>query len=376
MLDARPRGRPIPRAIPPVLAGRGVAAAVREAVGAHPHVVEMAVVALGGHPIYVRGEEVGLGVRETVDDVARTFAVLLRGDRGAGVRPRHARTDGRGRRRARSSTCCPTARTRPRRWPTCSRLREHFGRLDGRRARVRRRRQQRRRVARVRAPRCRASSSSSRRRPATSSPDTVVDRARNLGGVVEQVTDPYDAVRGADAVYTDVWTSMGQEDEREARRAAFAGYTVDDALMRGAPTRRACFLHCLPAHRGEEVAAEVIDGPRVARVAAGREPHARGARRCSLDLARGASVTRWPRSESPNASTASARLLEEQPVSSQAQLVQLLEADGVVATQATVSRDLEELGAVKVRIPGGAMAYAIPETRKERTRRPTTICAG
>ena len=60
------------------------------------------------------------------------------------------------------------------------------------------------------------------------------------------------------------------------------------------------------------------------------------------------------------------RILEAQPVSSQAQLLQLLEADGVVATQATVSRDLEELGAVKVRIPGGAMAYAIPEYAKER----------
>lgn len=56
-----------------------------------------------------------------------------------------------------------------------------------------------------------------------------------------------------------------------------------------------------------------------------------------------------------------ARLLEEQPVSSQAQLVELLAGDGVVATQATVSRDLEELGAVKVRIPGGAMVYALPE---------------
>jgi transcriptional regulator of arginine metabolism len=60
------------------------------------------------------------------------------------------------------------------------------------------------------------------------------------------------------------------------------------------------------------------------------------------------------------------RVLEEQPVSSQTQLVQLLEAEGVVATQATVSRDLEELGAVKVRIPGGAMAYAIPEHSNER----------
>ena len=65
------------------------------------------------------------------------------------------------------------------------------------------------------------------------------------------------------------------------------------------------------------------------------------------------------------------RMLEDQPISSQAQLVQMLEADGIVATQATVSRDLEDLGAVKVRIPGGAMAYAIPSTRAS-ARRPTT----
>jgi transcriptional regulator of arginine metabolism len=60
------------------------------------------------------------------------------------------------------------------------------------------------------------------------------------------------------------------------------------------------------------------------------------------------------------------RMLEEQPISSQTQLVQMLEGEGIVATQATVSRDLEELGAVKVRIPGGAMAYAIPEFTRER----------
>jgi transcriptional regulator of arginine metabolism len=60
-----------------------------------------------------------------------------------------------------------------------------------------------------------------------------------------------------------------------------------------------------------------------------------------------------------------ARLLEEQPISSQAQIVELLAADGIVATQATVSRDLEELGAVKVRIPGGTMAYALPEHARE-----------
>jgi ornithine carbamoyltransferase len=62
-------------------------------------------------------------------------------------------------------------------------------------------------------------------------------------------------------VYTDVWTSMGQEAEIAARRAAFSGYTVDTALL-DAALPDAVFLHCLPAHRGEEVSAEVIDGPR------------------------------------------------------------------------------------------------------------------
>ena len=72
--------------------------------------------------------------------------------------------------------------------------------------------------------------------------------------------DPREAVEGAAAVYTDVWASMGQEEEAEKRRAAFAGWTVDGALMARA-RQDAVFLHCLPAHRGEEVAAEVIDGP-------------------------------------------------------------------------------------------------------------------
>jgi len=72
--------------------------------------------------------------------------------------------------------------------------------------------------------------------------------------------DPHEAVAGASAVYTDVWASMGQEAEAEARRQAFAGWTIDNALMANARPE-AVFLHCLPAHRGEEVAAEVIDGP-------------------------------------------------------------------------------------------------------------------
>ena len=77
---------------------------------------------------------------------------------------------------------------------------------------------------------------------------------------VRLVRDPREAVEGAHVVNTDVWASMGQEEEQAARAKAFNGFVVDGPLMRRA-SREAIFLHCLPAHRGEEVAAEVIDGP-------------------------------------------------------------------------------------------------------------------
>ena len=79
-------------------------------------------------------------------------------------------------------------------------------------------------------------------------------------GSVKRVRDPYEAVRGADMIYTDTWTSMGQEKESEWRRIAFSGYTVDERMMAAADPN-AVFMHCLPAHRGEEVTNEVIDGP-------------------------------------------------------------------------------------------------------------------
>lgn len=75
------------------------------------------------------------------------------------------------------------------------------------------------------------------------------------------VDDPYEAVAQADAIYTDVWVSMGQEKERDERIAVFSPYQVNGRLMAAAPNH-AVFMHCLPAHRGEEVADEVIDGPR------------------------------------------------------------------------------------------------------------------
>ncbi len=94
---------------------------------------------------------------------------------------------------------------------------------------------------------------------------SVVARARELGaasgGRLEFTQDPREAVRGAAVVYTDAWTSMGQEAETEERRDAFAGYQVNSGLVDAAGPD-AMVMHCLPAHRGEEITSDVMDGPR------------------------------------------------------------------------------------------------------------------
>jgi ornithine carbamoyltransferase len=90
--------------------------------------------------------------------------------------------------------------------------------------------------------------------------DDDLDRLRALGGEPVVAHRPEEAVAGAHAVHTDVWASMGQEAEAEARLRAFEGFQVDDRVM-SAAAPGAVFMHCLPAHRGEEVAASVVDGP-------------------------------------------------------------------------------------------------------------------
>ncbi len=92
-------------------------------------------------------------------------------------------------------------------------------------------------------------------------PDEAILEAARRAARVSLVRDPAEAAEGATVVTTDVWASMGQEEEAEARRAAFAGFSVTPELMKRA-SPGAIFLHCLPAHRGEEVDAAVIDGPR------------------------------------------------------------------------------------------------------------------
>ncbi len=94
-------------------------------------------------------------------------------------------------------------------------------------------------------------------------PASVVDegaRAARDGASIRAFADPREAVNGADAVYTDVWTSMGREDEAASRRRTFQPYQVNGALMAAAKPR-ALFMHCLPAHRGEEVTVDVLESP-------------------------------------------------------------------------------------------------------------------
>ena len=97
--------------------------------------------------------------------------------------------------------------------------------------------------------------------PAGYDPDaTILARAQKDNPKIRVVRDPREAADGAHVVNTDVWASMGQEEEQKVREKAFAGYQVDAKLM-GAAKKDAIFLHCLPAHRGEEVSEEVLEGP-------------------------------------------------------------------------------------------------------------------
>lgn len=90
--------------------------------------------------------------------------------------------------------------------------------------------------------------------------EALIDQARAAGGRVRIVTDPEEAVRDADVLYTDIWVSMGDEEERAERLKALRRYTIDAHLLAQAPPD-ALVMHCLPAHRGEEIADDVIEGP-------------------------------------------------------------------------------------------------------------------
>ena len=238
---------------PPVLAGKGVALLFEKPSNRTRVSMEMAVVQLGGHPITIRPDEVGIDTREPAEDIARIFSSYCAAI-GARVYDHGVL------RRLAAAADVPVVNLLSDDAHPCQALadlltlRQRFGSADGRT------------LAYVGDGNnvCRSLLAVAARTGLTvrvATPPGYEPPLAGTGGANVVLThDPAEAVAGADAVYTDVWASMGQEEEAAQRKRDFAGFTVDDALMaKAAP--HAVFLHCLPAHRGEEVAASVVDGP-------------------------------------------------------------------------------------------------------------------
>lgn len=241
------------------LAGQGAALVFEKPSNRTRHSMEMAVFQLGGHPVYTRGDEVGLDVREPVEDVAR----IMSGYHGllAARVFTHSTVE-----RFAAAASVPVInmlsdRSHPlQALADVATMTEVLGGLDGVTVAYV---GDHNNVSRSLAEACVMLGADVR----LGCPDGYdaspgeLERIGALGpGTITQVTDPTEAVRGAHVVHTDTWTSMGQEAEKSERQAIFSGYRVDSALMSHAAPH-AWFMHCLPAYRGVEVTADVIDGP-------------------------------------------------------------------------------------------------------------------
>ncbi len=238
--------------------------------------MEMAVVQLGGHPIFTRGEEVGFDVRESVEDITRILAGYH-----AMIAARvfdHTVLE-----RMASLNDVPIINMlSDKSHPLQSvadvlTMREEFGSLKGKTVAWI---GDYNNVARSLAEACALEGAHIRFGcpKGYGASDIELKRIEALGAAsVVQVASATDAADGANAVHTDVFVSMGQEAETERRLRDFAAFQVDENVM-AATDRDAIFMHCLPAHRGVEVAADVIDGPasRVVRQAHNRMHAARG----------------------------------------------------------------------------------------------------
>jgi len=250
------------------LAGRGVALMFAKPSARTRNSMELAVHQLGGHSVYIQAEEVGLGARETAEDIARTLACYH-----SVIAARVA--DHRDLERMAAATDVPVLNLLSdsdhplQGLADLLTIKQLVGRLQG--ARVAFVGDGNNNVARSLAEGCALAGAE----PVIASPEEFQLADPPEG--VRQVVNPAEAVAGAQIVYTDVWVSMGQAEETARRKAALAPYQVDEALM--ALAGDAWFMHCLPARRGEEVEAAVIDGPRSAvwRQAENRMHTARGA---------------------------------------------------------------------------------------------------
>jgi ornithine carbamoyltransferase len=271
-----------PATLPRSLEGQGVALVFEKPSARTRNSSEMAAVALGGHPVYIQGAEVGIDVRETAADVARTLACYHRVlcarvfDHGSLERMASALDA--------ADVGVPVVNLLSDRAHPCQALadlltlRQHFG-VDGTRSRTLAYIGDANNVWRSLALAASMVGIPTRiASPAGFGPSADdVAHVRSFGGELLVTSDPREAAAGADALYTDVWTSMGQEDEAAVRRAAFAGFRVDEQLVAVAAPG-ALVMHCLPAHRGEEITAGAVDGPQsvVWRQAANRMHAMRG----------------------------------------------------------------------------------------------------
>lgn len=245
--------------LPRVLDGEGVALIFEKPSNRTRQSMEMAVVKLGGHPVYTRREEVEFDVRESVEDVTRVLA----GYHGVLAARTFAHTTVQ--RMAAVSTVPVVNLLSDTSHPLQAvadllTMQQKHGSLDGRTVAYV---GDYNNVSRSLSEACTLLGVN----VALGCPVGYAATADELSrlnavgaGKVIQVHDAGEAIAGAIAVHTDSWTSMGQEAQREERARAFYGFTVDAAKMATAAPG-AGFYHCLPAHRGEEVTAEVIDGP-------------------------------------------------------------------------------------------------------------------
>jgi len=250
---------------PRPLEGKGVALYFEKPSGRTRNSMELASVQLGGHPVYIQKDELGFGTRESVADVTHTLAayhaIIAARVFDHGLLEEMACANAAPLLNMLSGTDHPLQAL-----ADLLTVKQLLGRVEGTKIAFI---GEGNNVSRSLAEACALAGAEF----VIASPDGY-----GLGNMpdVQQVADPAEAVEGADIVYTDVWVSMGGEDSDE-RRQAFERYQVDEALMAGA--NDAWFLHCLPARRGEEVTAPVIDGKRSAvwRQAENRMHTARGA---------------------------------------------------------------------------------------------------
>ena len=238
------------------LDGKGAALVFEKPSARTRNSMEMAIVQLGGHPVTIRPDEIGIDTRETAEDVARTLAqyhsVIC-----ARVFEHHKLE------RMAAAVDVPLVNmlsddAHPlQALADLLTIRQHFGRLEGLHVAYVGDANNVCRSLMIGAAMCgmggRVASP-----PGYDLGDAEIDHLRGLGMEVVSTHVPEEAVAGADVIYTDVWASMGQEDETAQRLREFDGFTIDGALF-GEASDEAVFLHCLPAHRGEEVTHEVLE---------------------------------------------------------------------------------------------------------------------